>query len=55
VGAVIAVVAPEAGKGVAAEEVAGGSTVLFHGTDAASASDILTNGVNLGNATALGG
>jgi hypothetical protein len=32
-----------------------GATILFHGTDAASAADILTNGVNMGRAAELGG
>lgn len=37
------------------EEAAEGSTILLHGTDAASAADILANGINLGPATELGG
>jgi hypothetical protein len=60
--AIITVLAPEGPAELydasvlgATEGVGEGATVLFHGTDAASAADILTNGVNMGRATELGG
>jgi hypothetical protein len=44
-----------AGEISAAEGIGEGATVLFHGTDAVSAADILTNGINMGRAAKLGG